>query len=348
MCYKSPHILTTGYLLMDYIDKQDSKMLSTSWDALRHDKHRKKNLFRDMSRIILSLGRIPLPRIGSFTLDHDGVVGLTNRPLTLRHHALENEGIPTNIDRTFTYDAVEPYVSDLLSYHDNRLLHQPNAVLDEADGRVQMAALSIMRSVSHRFINRHFRHGPFLLTLTDFQQSNIFVDDDWHIRYVVDLEWACSLPIEMQHPPYWLTDRGVDQLYGADLDAFNDMHEEFMNAFGIEERLLISSEEHTLPLRTQTMREGLKRGTFWFVHALDSTKGLFNLVDRHIGPIFSKTSPGISEEIASILSPYWRADAMNVISNKVKDMEQYPVQLQHAYVSATKDQKDRLSLQSPV
>jgi hypothetical protein len=28
-------------------------------------------------------------------------------------------------------------------------------------------------------------------------RSNIFVDSNWHIKYIIDLEWACSLPIEI-------------------------------------------------------------------------------------------------------------------------------------------------------
>lgn len=35
-----------------------------------------------------------------------------------------------------------------------------------------------------------------MFTLTDLHQSNIFVDNDWHITAIVDLEWACSRPIK--------------------------------------------------------------------------------------------------------------------------------------------------------
>jgi hypothetical protein len=59
-------------------------MLSKFWEEKRQDKSRRTSLFRDLSRIILSLGRIPLARIGSFTLDNEGVLSLTNWPLTLQ------------------------------------------------------------------------------------------------------------------------------------------------------------------------------------------------------------------------------------------------------------------------
>lgn len=96
-------------------------MLSKSWEEKRHDRNRRTNLFRDLSRIILSLGRIPLTRIGSFTLDNAGELSLANRPLTLRIHELENGGIPINIARGDSYTAVEPYILDLLAYHDSQL-----------------------------------------------------------------------------------------------------------------------------------------------------------------------------------------------------------------------------------
>ncbi len=59
-------------------------MLSESWENLRYDKHRRTNLFKDLSRIIFSLDRIPLPRINFLTMDDNGMLNFTNRPLTLR------------------------------------------------------------------------------------------------------------------------------------------------------------------------------------------------------------------------------------------------------------------------
>ena len=106
--------LSTGYLIIDYIEETDGKMLSESWEELRHDKNRRLNLFSDLSRIILSLAQSPLPRIGSLTIDKHGILSLRSRPLTLRLQHLENEGIPTNIDRSLTYSTTDAYLLDLL------------------------------------------------------------------------------------------------------------------------------------------------------------------------------------------------------------------------------------------
>lgn len=61
-------------------------ILSASWESHGQDESRLTNLFQGLSRIMLSLGKIPLPHIGSFTMDNNGVVRLANRPLTLQIH----------------------------------------------------------------------------------------------------------------------------------------------------------------------------------------------------------------------------------------------------------------------
>ena len=303
-------------------------MLSESWEEKRQEKSRRTNLFRDLSRIMLSFGRIPLPRIGSFTLNDQGVLSLTNRPLTSRLQDLENEGVPTNIARHDSYSSVEPYMLDLLAYHDSLLRHRPNSINDQLDCRAQMAVLAAMRAVLPHFINRGLRNGPFLFTLTDIHQGNIFVDEEWHIKYLVDLEWACSLPMEMQNPPHWLTGRGVDQLQGEYLAEYDEVREEFMRAFENEERLQCGkSLEKVNLLRTRTMRRAWESGGYFYFHALESTTGLFNLFLQHIWPKFP-ASMAAKMGFDDAVSPFWSFDTDKVTATKMKDREEYEARLQ--------------------
>lgn len=69
---------------MDYIGNSEVQMLSETWDEDCHEQVKRTNIFRGPSRMMLSLIQIPLPRIGSWTLDCNGVLQLSNRPLTLR------------------------------------------------------------------------------------------------------------------------------------------------------------------------------------------------------------------------------------------------------------------------
>ncbi|OGE46481.1 hypothetical protein PENARI_c233G07215, partial [Penicillium arizonense] len=215
-------MLESGYLVMDYIGDSDVQMLSETWDEHRHQRDKRMNLFKGLSRIMLSLSRVPLPRIGSWTLDSNGALRLSNRPLTLRLHQLENGGIPTNISRSLTYSAADGYYLDLLSCHDSRIRNQPNSISDADDGRAQMARLTMMKALLPYFSNREYREGPFLYRFTDLHPSNIFVNSQWNVKFVIDLEWACSLPAETFRPPYWLTGRSVDDLIGEHLEDFRE------------------------------------------------------------------------------------------------------------------------------
>ncbi|KAI9848947.1 MAG: hypothetical protein M1837_005836 [Sclerophora amabilis] len=319
------HRLKVGYLLMDYVDR--GKMLTTTWKEQRSDLHLRTNLFKDLSRIILSLGRLPQPRIGSFTINDDGVLTLTNRPLTLELHQMENLRIPINIPRSLTYTLTDSYVIDLLHCHRTRFIHQPNSVRSRGDGLYQTSAIAAMGAVpvfSH-FFDRSLRNGPFALTLTDLHHSNIFVNDEWHITSLVDLEWACVRPIEMHHPPSWLTDEKVDTI---DVDAYDPIRQEFMDIFEGEEAKEAGTE------RTDIMRKGWESGRFWYCLALDSQMGLTDLLYQHIQPIF-RTFKTLEEKAMfySIMSQYWMPGLGTFLDSKVEENTQYESQLRAVFES---------------
>ncbi len=331
--YSRPNILEHGYLIMDYIETSDAEMLSETWTNLCQSQDLRVNLFRDLSRIILSLSQLPLPRIGSWTIDERGVLTLTNRPLIHQFQSLENEGIPTNIARTLTYTTADAYYIDLLACHDNRIRNQPNSIVDEKDGRAQMANLFTMRGLLPHFTSRDLRYGPFVFNLTDLHGSNIFVDCDWHIKYIIDLEWACSLPIEMLTPPYWITGRAVDELEGDELQTFEKAYQVFTDIFEEEEKNF-SSTYGSATYRTDIMRRGWKIGNFWYFHALKSPKGLFNLFRQHVQPIFESRRDNFTphvDEFAQIVSPYWASDAREAVVAKLADKTKYEQKLRELF-----------------
>ncbi|RDL34710.1 Uncharacterized protein BP5553_07838 [Venustampulla echinocandica] len=321
-----PYKLEAGYLIVDCVD--EGTMLSESWETQRHDLDRRTNLFRDLSRIILSLNRLPFPRIGSLTIDDRGVIDLINRPLTCELQQLENLDIPTDIPRDQTYSTTDTYFSDLLACHDNRMRYMPNSIHNTSDGQEQLSALTIMRALFPHFTNRNLRHGPFVLTLTDLHQSNIFVDSNWHITAIIDLEWACARPIEMQRPPYWLTSCSLDGLDGEDLVAYSNAHSEFMEAFEMEERSLGKGD---IPY-TRVMRKGWEIGAYWFFSALDCPDGLYNLYLTHIRPRFTKYEEA-GGDFDRIMSAYWSTDTTEFIAAKVREKEEYSSQLRQRFTA---------------
>ncbi|KAI9373631.1 hypothetical protein BJX61DRAFT_552128 [Aspergillus egyptiacus] len=293
--------LPTGYMIISFVGT--GQMLSNTLPAhLLNDKIRRNTLFHDLAKIILSLNRTPLPRIGSLTL--------TNRPLTLRLQNFENEAIPT-IPRasasTSTYDSIEPYLLDLLQLHNNRITHQPNAIHDLQDGQEQLAALTMMRALLPDFISRTYRTGPFVLTLTDLHPSNIFVDDDWHITSLFDLEWACSFPVEMQTPPYWLSGRSIDDIeHGENLRRFD----EIISSQGHHEYSAIS--------HAGIMRRCWESGAFWYFQAVQSPKGLLRVFNEHIQRRFCE-GHCTQRVFDRVVSHYWCVGAEGYIQRKVEE-----------------------------
>ncbi|RAH46494.1 uncharacterized protein BO95DRAFT_472928 [Aspergillus brunneoviolaceus CBS 621.78] len=325
---KSRDLLGVGYLLIDYIDMSRGRMLSASWDQGRHNPRLRMNLFRSLSDIMLAMTRTPLPGIGSFIVDEKGYLRLRNRPLTLEIQDLENQHVPVDIPREFTHNTVDSYVSDILAFHESRLHHQLNAVNDFQDALFQMAGLTVMRAVRNLFFRPDLRRGPFYMSLTDLHQSNIFVDDDWNITNLVDLEWACSRPAEMIHPPYWLSNQSVD---GIDSDAYESLHSEFMQAFAeqISKRSWQDGDQSY-----SILQEGWTKGTFWYALALDSPTGLFRIFYDHIQPRFSKDHIN-DAAFFKITIKYWAFNATRFIQKRVKDKEEYDRLLLEAFEQAS-------------
>lgn len=307
-------------------------MLSNTWADKQHDIKLRANFFRDLARILSSISRTPIPRIGSFIIDHNGFLCLANRPLSIEIQQLENENIPTYIHSGFTYSTVGSYVVDLLGAHDSRFRSQPNAVNNLGDCVHQLSILSAMRTVFPALFQRDLHRGPFVYVLTDLHPSNILVDAEWHITCLVDLEWACSQPIEMVRLPHWLTNKGVDEMTA---DEYNAIRVEFMNILAAEERHQLGStaskdinNREALPHLSDVMNRTWETGTFWYTLALSSPTGLFRIFHEHIRPLFTSD---YAEEFNVIMPFLWEKNVGNIAGRKLSDKEEYDIKLRQAF-----------------
>lgn len=310
---------------MDYIEEKQGSLLALSWPQQKQNNRLRKNLLRSLSRIMLSLGR-PFDRIGSLTIDDLGRVGLTNRPLTLRLPVLENEGIPANIPRHRCYSNVHSYLFDLLTYQDSRLEHQPNSVRDKYDAEAQMAVLTIMRSIIPDFFQEALREGPFIFRATDMRPHNIFVDEDYNITSLIDNEWACSLPVETDHPPFWLSGHELDELEGDAVKDFDQMAYEFMEIFEEEEMNMFGIKSVGFSSRTGIMRRALERRTHWCMATLNEPKGMYNMFLEHIQPLYAPSHQSERElaiKFQEIVAPYWKVNHTDFINAKLRQREEY-------------------------
>ncbi|KAJ0160130.1 hypothetical protein CTA2_8510 [Colletotrichum tanaceti] len=320
--------LPTAYMLLEHVGSENSQMLSLTWNRYRGDAARRKNLFQGISRLILSLSRVPQPRIGSFQFGDDGTVTLTNRPLVCSVMMLENEGTPVAMQRETTYASTEPFVADMLSFHDRRFLRHPNMVYDEEDCRAEMAARLLLRMLAHRYIRHDRRNGPFVLQLDDFHASNVFVDAEWNITSLIDLEWLCALPVERLAVPYWLTGCAIDGIRGDRGEEYNRSREEFMNVFEAEERN-VTADVSSL---SRTMRETWESGGVWFWQGMMSINAMSTLFTDHI---CSRFSTRLSPRDEQLLSRFWSEDATEVVASKVEQYNQYSAELRSLFHRGT-------------
>ncbi|RMZ85019.1 hypothetical protein DV738_g273, partial [Chaetothyriales sp. CBS 135597] len=246
-----------GYLLIEYV--QDGAMLSSSWHKHRDDPQKRKNLYSSLASIMLNLSLVPLPRIGSWTMDNNGSISLTNRPfhdLTAfwnRHH------IPLGMPRDLTYSSAQSYIQDLLAYQDARMQHQANSILNRDDGIYQLSALVGLCATIPRLFNTSLSRGRFVMNFTDLHQSNMFVDNDWNITRIIDLEFAYSCPAELVHVPHWLSGRGVDELDGPEQEELKTLYDQFVDT--VAEQEIASQQNHTL---SQRLREDWTSGRIWY------------------------------------------------------------------------------------
>lgn len=302
----------SGYMFIEFVENTTGEMLSNTWIEKRGVDELRKSFFRELSRIFLSIARTPLPRIGSFVIDNSGFLHLSNRPLSIEIQELENEGIPTGIQRDYTYSTAQSYAMDILRAHNSRLKHQPNVINDMDDYIYQLSALTSMQTALPSFFTNKLSRGPFALTFTDLNQSNIFVDNKWHITSIVDLEFTCSWPVEMIRTPTWLTNKACDEI-AEEADQYDQVRSEFVDILAEEES---KNEANSRGISLSTIvRQSWKSGMFWYSLALSSPTGLFAIFYKQIQPIFTRFCTE-HDAFQRIMPWYWSPDYPKIAIEK--------------------------------
>ncbi|KAG6009674.1 hypothetical protein E4U21_001738 [Claviceps maximensis] len=320
--------LDVGYLLIETITS--GKMLSSKWTEKCKDARRQENLQRGLARIMLSLTSVSLPRIGSFRLDDKGYLHLDSRPLTIPFVMHENEGLPLDMPRSKTFSHVDDFVHSHLTAFENRLIHQLNGVRNYGDACRQTAALAAAKLAFSQTFRKELNNGPFVYTLSDVHRSNIIVDEDWNIICMLDLEFACSLPVEFALAPYWLEGQLIDQIDMGYLPKYK----EFIKHMEHEEKLQISKRDGE-PL-SSTIRQTWNNGTYWAILSLGlpvSFTGIF--YDKLLTYHFSFPPDHLDDLDYTVLARLWRCDVFDIIDLKLKDYEKYTEKVKETFTDIT-------------
>jgi hypothetical protein len=235
---------------------------------------------------MVSLAKKTQPFIGSLRFNDDTSITLANRPLLCTSSILESEGTPKILDRT--YKTCGHFIDDMLNFREEAFSTQPNAVYDEEDCHLQMLHITMLRLLKSQFVDSH-SEGPFVLQLTDLHSSNIFVDDDWNIVAIIDLEFMCALPPSMINVPYWLSVDNIDDI-AENMDAYNKMHKTFLDVLQSEEQTA-SLDKHVQI--ASTIQESWTSYSSWFYLSLTSIDGMAYCVEAHL---YEKFGLSISKE----------------------------------------------------
>ncbi|CAG2005704.1 unnamed protein product [Fusarium graminearum] len=326
---KAAPAVGTAYMLLEYIGPETGEMLSLTWFDHWSDTARRKNLFAGMSRIMLSLARVPQQKIGSFRFNTlDCTIALSNRPLMCSLAIFEQQGTPRTIRQDQVYQNTDSFVSDMLTLHDNHLIHNPHAVRDEEDAEERITLRTLLRVLAHFFVLPERRSGPYLLQLTDFHQSNIFVDKEWNVTCMIDLEWICALPVEMMRVPFWLTNRRFERIVDH-YEDFDDARKEFLSS--MDQELEHVEVEHDIQI-TRTMRQSWDSKGVWYWACIESTNGWLFVLEDHIIPMFSSVK-GLVDDLKQMYF-FWQKDARKHIETKAADERRYQLKLRSLFQSS--------------
>nr|KMM71395.1 hypothetical protein CPAG_07702 [Coccidioides posadasii RMSCC 3488] len=156
----------------------------------------------------------------------------------------------TEVQTRNLYRSISRIMISLAKFHSAELVPGRLITMDELAypivpyARGQAKDLVLMQALLHLFTDRHLHNSPFVMQLADMHAINIFVDEDWNIKHVVDLEWACCLPLGNLLSPFWLNGQSVDGLDGPEYEQFKACYEQFTTIF----TTIFEQEETDTPL----------------------------------------------------------------------------------------------------
>ncbi|KIH93732.1 hypothetical protein SPBR_04180 [Sporothrix brasiliensis 5110] len=318
----------TGYLLLEFFGPSMGTLLNVAADSRIRppseiDPAKKQNLYRSFSRIMLSLARVPQPRIGAFRFNDDGTITLDNRPLVSTITIHESEGAPRTIPPNQTFSRVDDYIDSMISFHEHRFLAAPHAVVSRFDGQLQMAAWVFIRSLLPHFVNKRRNTGPFVLQLSDKNPCNFIVDDDWNVTAMYDLEFIIAAPVESMDAPSWLGWTSLDENASTGYSAYDAERSEFMDQFQEEELRMIGTATPLGARLSDVMNESWRSERLWLFATVLGLNGVTQLAEHRFEPLFG--SNGFPR--ASSLYRIWRMDAEDVLAKKEADNDRYLAQV---------------------
>lgn len=171
----------------------------------------------------------------------------------------------------------------MLIFYNNFFLSNLRAISSIRDCLRQIAFKTLLKAISHYYIQRKTCNRLFCLQLTDFYASNIFVDKDENITCLIDYKWVYALLAEMLFILYQLIRCAINRITHKKLYKFKIVYREFINIFKEEEVKMTL----TNPLAiTLIMHNNQKFKVIQFQHYITFVNATWSLVEDYISPRF--------------------------------------------------------------
>lgn len=133
-----------------------------------------------------------------------------------------------------------------------------------------MSYMLLLQSILPSVVDLQYS-GPFILQSTDLHASNIFVDADWNITGIIDLDFICSLPADMLCMPSWLCVDDLDDI-SRNRGEFAASYDSFLRIFAAAEK----KQPHHSTLLADTMRQAWHSGAYWVYYSFISVNAMAN------------------------------------------------------------------------
>ena len=78
------------------------------------------------------------------------------------------------------------------------------------------------------------------------------------------------------------------------------------------------------------MKDALENGHYWYLSALQTPKGLFNLFEQHLEPRYDRSSDP-KESIQAAISRFWMPGMNELLDTKRKEYTEYQKSVDHIF-----------------
>ncbi|KAM3551241.1 hypothetical protein ARSEF4850_007974 [Beauveria asiatica] len=225
------------------------------------------------------------------------------------------------MSRNTTFTTVRDFINSLILAFETRFLEQPNAINSHEDALYQMTGFAGARLALPQLLREDLNHGPFVFALSDIHPDNIFVDENWNVTAIIDLEFACSWPIEFLQTPYWLGCEFIEHVLHTEFSARNT---EFIEHIKRAEELQKCRNMGTESL-SSIMQRSWNEGGFWvplaLSHPISFTEIFYErILKEYFGFIAEDFEPSQSFLFCSRL---FRRNIPTLLARKQDDRQKY-------------------------